>query len=217
IDVSDPSNARAIVDLARRAFGRLDVLVNNAGHAAVGPLIAQSDEALRAQFGTHVIGPVAIVREALPLLRAARGHVFMVGSGVARVPVGGLGAYPAAKAATRSATTILRRELRADGIAVTYVDPGAVDTAFMTRAGMAGAPGLLLAAPEDVARKILVAVGARPAVLNAVPWQTTFVALGERLPGITETVLARGPNLVGNQASAAASHAPASSMPATAD
>lgn len=198
-DVAEPANAPAIVALARTTFGGIDVLVNNAGHVAVGPISQQTDDALRAQFGVHVIGPLALVREALPLLRAARGHVFMLGSGVARVAVGGLGAYPAAKAATRSATTILRRELHPEGIAVTYVDPGAVDTAFMSRAGMAGAPNEFLTAPEDVARKILVAVGTRPPVLNAVPWQTAFVALAEHLPGITETVLARSPDLVGTQ------------------
>ncbi len=55
----------------------------------------QTDEALRVQFGTHVLGPLALTREALPTLRASRGHVFMIGSGVARVPVGGMGALSA--------------------------------------------------------------------------------------------------------------------------
>ncbi len=201
-DVADPGNAPVIVELARASFGRLDVLVNNAGHVAVGPLSEQTDDALRAQFGVHVIGSLALVREALPLLRTARGHVFMVGSGVARVPVGGLGAYPPAKAAVRSAAAVLRRELHPQGVAVTYVDPGAVDTAFMSRAGLPGAPSAFLAAPEAVARKILVAVGTRPPVLNAVPWQAAAVALGEAFPGITETVLAHSPGLTGTSGAA---------------
>ncbi|HEY0614795.1 MAG TPA: SDR family NAD(P)-dependent oxidoreductase, partial [Candidatus Elarobacter sp.] len=196
-DVAQPENARAIVELARRSFGRIDVLVNNAGQVATGPLSLQSDEALRAQFGTHAIGPIALVREALPSLHASRGHVFMVGSGVARVPVGGLGAYPPSKAATRSAASVLRRELKPAGIAVTYVDPGVVDTAFMTRAGMAGAPPALLVTPEDVARKIVIAIGTRPRVLNAVPWQTAFVALAELFPRLTDVVLERNPELIG--------------------
>ena len=208
-DVAVPANAPAIVELARRSFGGIDVLVNNAGHVAVGPISAQSDDALRAQFGVHVIGPLALVREALPLLRVARGQVFMLGSGVARVPVGGLGAYPPAKAAVRSATAVLRRELRPEGIAVTYVDPGAVDTAFMSRAGLPGAPVSLLATPEDVARKILIAVGTRPPVLNAVPWQTAVVALAETFPGITETLLAGNPGLIGTQDVAPAEPEPA--------
>jgi len=66
---------------------------------------------------------------------------------------------------------VLRRELRPEGIAVTYVDPGAVDTAFMSRAGLPGAPVSLLATPEDVARKILIAVGTRPPCSTR-PWQT---------------------------------------------
>ncbi|MDB5028130.1 MAG: hypothetical protein JWO66_1819 [Candidatus Eremiobacteraeota bacterium] len=197
--VDDPANAPAIVALARRTFGRIDVLVNNAGHVAVGPLSQQSDDALRAQFGTHVIGPVALVREALSLLRESRGHVFMLGSGVARVPVGGLGAYPPSKAATRSAASVLRAELKPDGIAVTYVDPGAVDTAFMSRAGMPGAPAWILATPEDVARKILLAVRTRPRIVNAVPWQTAFVALAELFPRVTDLILERNPALVGTQ------------------
>ncbi len=198
-DVADPANARAIAQLARDTFGGVDVLVNNAGHVAVGPLSQQSDDALRAQFGTHAIGPIALVRETLPMLRASRGHVFLVGSGVARVPVGGLGAYPPSKAATRSAASILRRELKPDGIAVTYVDPGVVDTAFMTRAGMPGAPAALLVTPEDVARKMLLAVRTRPRVLNAVPWQVAFVALAELFPRVTDAVLERNPALVGTQ------------------
>jgi short-subunit dehydrogenase len=203
-DVGDPANAPAIVELARSSFGGIDVLVNNAGHVAVGSISAQSDDELRTQFGVHVLGPLALVREALPLLRASRGHVFMLGSGVARVPIGGLGAYPPAKAAVRSASAVLRRELRPEGIAVTYVDPGAVDTAFMSRAGLPGAPASLLVAPEDVARKILVAVGTRPPVLNAVPWQTAVVALAETFPGITETLLASNPGLIGTQDAAPA-------------
>jgi uncharacterized oxidoreductase len=198
-DVSDPANALMIVDLAREKFGRIDVLVNNAGQVAVGALSQQTDAALRAQFGTHVIGPVALVREALPLLRESHGIVFMVGSGVARVPLGGLGAYAPSKAATRSATSILRRELKPQGIAVTYVDPGVVDTAFMSRAGMPGAPASITATPEDVARKILAAVRTRPRVLNAVPWQTAFVAVAELFPRMTDFVLARNPALVGTQ------------------
>ena len=150
-DVSDPANAPGLIGRMVAAFGQIDVLVNNAGAVAVGPIATQTDEDLRAQFGTHVIGPLALVREALPALRATSGHVFMLGSGVARVPVGGLGAYPPSKAALRSATSILRRELAPLEIAVTYVDPGAVDTAFMSRAGMPGAPQNVLVSPELVA------------------------------------------------------------------
>jgi hypothetical protein len=121
----------------------------------------------------------------------------MVGSGVARVPVGEMGAYAPSKAATRSASIILRRELRGEGIAVSYVDPGVVDTPFMRRAGMPGAPARIMTTPEQVARRILTALPRRPRTIDAVPWQTAFVALAERFPRITELVLTRAPALVG--------------------
>ena len=196
-DVSDPSNAAGLIGRMLAAYGHVDVIVNNAGAVAVGPIAAQNDEALRTQFGTHVIGPLALVREALPSLRATRGHVFMIGSGVARIPIGGLGAYAPSKAALRSATTILRRELRALEIAVTYVDPGAVDTAFMSRAGLPGAPQAILVAPELVARKILLAMTTRPRVLNIAPLQTAAVAVAALVPALTEAILDRNPALIG--------------------
>lgn len=196
-DVSDPANAPALIGRAIGTFGRIDVLVNNAGVAGVGPVATQTDEQLRVQFGTHVIGPLALVREAFAALRASRGHVFMIGSGVARVPIGGMGAYPASKAALRSATATLRRELAPFEVAVTYVDPGAVDTAFMSRAGMRGAPPEVLVSPEMVARKILLAIGTRPRVLNAAPLSAAVVALAELFPRLTELVLERTPTLLG--------------------
>jgi uncharacterized protein len=196
-DISDPANAPGLIGRAVGAYGHIDVLVNNAGAAASGPIAMQSDAALLAQFGTHVLGPLALTREALATLRASRGHVFMVGSGVARVPVAGMGAYPPSKAALRSATSILRRELVALDIAVTYVDPGAVDTGFMTRAGMPGARRDTMVSPEVVARKILLAIMTRPRVLNVTPLQSAAVALAEVFPQIAEAVLERNPQLVG--------------------
>jgi short-subunit dehydrogenase len=217
VDVANPATAAPLVARVLARYGSIDVIVNNAGVVSVGELSRQSDAELQRQFGTHVIGPVALVREARPALVVARGHVFMLGSGVARVPIGGLGAYPAAKAATRSATAILRRELRPLGIAVTYVDPGAVDTPFMTRAGMPGAPASILVSPEEVARKILIAVGRQPRVLNIVPWQSTAVALAERFPRVTEALLQRVPALVGGSDDSIVTAEPTPALVAEAD
>jgi short-subunit dehydrogenase len=196
-DVGAPGAARRIVAFALERAGGIDVLVNNAGAAVGGPLVSQTDALLQQQFAINAIGPIALVREAHAALKASRGHVIMIGSGVARVPVGGLGAYSPAKAALRSATAILRRELRRDGIAVTYVDPGAVDTPFMERAGMPGAPALLRVSPEAVARKILAAIAKRPREVNVVPWQAAAVSLGEHFPRLTDAILSRSSRLVG--------------------
>jgi hypothetical protein len=91
----------------------------------------------------------------------------------------------------------LRRELVPLDIAVTYVDPGAVDTGFMTRAGMPGAPRNVLVSPELVARKILLAVMTRPRVLNVAPLQTAAVTIAEMFPAITDVVLEMNPALIG--------------------
>ncbi len=196
LDVRAPLAAKKIVRGALEAFGGIDVLVNNAGGVAVGPIAEQTDGALAEQVETHIVAPLALTREALPSLRASRGHVFFVGSGVARIPVGSLGAYPPVKAAVRNMTRIVRNELRSAGIAVTYVDPGAVATEFMTRAGFAGPPPALSATPQQVARRIFAAFETRKPVVNAVPWQTFAVAIGEAFPGVTDFILRRAPQIV---------------------
>ena len=199
LDLREPRAAERVVEAARAAFGRIDVLVNNAGGVAVGPIGEQSDGAIDEQLRTHVAVPLALLREALPSLRATRGQVFFVGSGVARVPVGGLGVYPAAKAAVRNMTRIVRNDLAKDGIAVTYVDPGAVASEFMTRAGFAGPPAFIAASPHAVARRIFKAFRSRRRVVNAVPWQTVVVGIGEAFPALADFVLSRAGDVVGTQ------------------
>ena len=200
LDLRSPGAAVRIVGQTLARFGRLDVLVNNAGGVAVGAIAQQSDEALYEQMETHVIVPLALTREALPSLRATRGLVIYFGSGVARIPVGTLGAYPPAKAAVRSMARIARNELKPLGIAVTYVDPGAVATEFMTRAGFAGPPSGLAALPAHVAKRVFDAFTTRRAIVNAVPWQTFFVSLGEFVPQATDYLLSKAPAIVGGQA-----------------
>lgn len=200
LDLREPGAAARIVRDALAAYGRIDVLVNNAGAVAVGPISEQSDAALHEQMETHVIVPLALTREALPALRSSRGLVIFFGSGVARIPVGTLGAYPAAKAAVRSLARTARNELKPAGIAVTYVDPGAVATEFMTRASFAGPSPAIAASPYDVARAVFAAFTSRRAVVNAVPWQTFVVALGEVFPKLTDYILTRAPGIVGGEA-----------------
>jgi short-subunit dehydrogenase len=199
LDLRSPGAAVRIVGETLARFGRIDVLVNNAGGVAVGAIAQQSDEALHEQMETHVIVPLALTREALPSLRATRGLVIYFGSGVARIPVGTLGAYPPAKAAVRSMARIARNELRPMGIAVTYVDPGAVATEFMTRAGFAGPPPGLAALPAEVAKRVFDAFTTRQPIVNAVPWQTFFVGLGELVPQATDFLLSKAPSIVGGQ------------------
>jgi short-subunit dehydrogenase len=177
-DVTAHDMPARIVDAAMRAFGRIDVIVNNAGVGANGPLLEESDAALEAQWQLHVAGPLRLARAALAQLETTRGQLVFLGSGVARVPLPNWGGYSLAKAAIRAAAIQLRRELRAREIAVTYVDPGVVASEFHSRIGIERTMNIA-ATPEHVARAILRGIARRSAVVNGVPWQTAFTTLAQ--------------------------------------
>ncbi|HZV76449.1 MAG TPA: SDR family NAD(P)-dependent oxidoreductase [Candidatus Babeliales bacterium] len=177
-DVTAADVPARIVDVTVREFGRIDVLVNNAGLGAYGALLEQSDAAIEAQWKLHVMAPLRITRAALAHLETSRGQVVFLGSGIARVPLPNYGAYALAKAAVRAAAIQLRRELRARGVAVTYVDPGLVATEFHSRIGIERSMPFA-ASPQTVANAILRGIARRSAVVSAVPWQTAFTAMGE--------------------------------------
>ncbi len=177
-DVTAPQTPARIVEAALQAFGRIDVLVNNAGRGAYGSLLEQSDAEIEANWQLGVAGPLRIARAALAQLEKSRGHLVFIGSGIARVPLPQWGAYAVTKAAIRAAAIQLRRELRARGIAVTYVDPGVVATEFHFSSGIERSRRLPVSA-ERVARAMLRGIARRRAVVNAVPWQTAATALGE--------------------------------------
>lgn len=190
-DVVATGAALRIVDAALHAFGRIDVVVNNAGVGAPGTLLDQSDTAIDAQFQLHVGAPLRITRAALPQLRENHGGVVILGSGLARVPAPGFGAYCLAKAAARAAAIQLRRELRGIGVAVTYVDPGVVDTEFSDASGMKRSRSSILARPDRVAARIVAGIERRAASVNAVPWQTAGVVLAEWFPTLADATLLR--------------------------
>lgn len=190
-DVVNPDAPQRVVDAALRTFGRIDVVVNNAGHGAPGRLLEQSDAALETQWQTHVAAPLRISRAALPALRASHGGLVFIGSGLARVPAPYYGGYCTAKGAIRAAATQLRRELHAEGIAVTYVDPGVVDTNFSQNAGMQRQREGVAASPERVARAMLRGIEKRRRVVNAVPSHALGAMLGEFFPSISDFAISR--------------------------
>jgi short-subunit dehydrogenase len=199
LDIRRHDAAKTIASTALDAFGRIDVLVNNAGTGSVGSLLKQNSAALREQLDTHLLAPLSLLRETYDALRTSHGQIFFIGSGVARVPVTGFGIYPSAKAAVRSLARIARMELKREGIAVTYVDPGAPVTEFHTRLGYSGPPSFIATTPEHVAQRILKAVKTRQRVVNAVGWQTFLVGLAEMLPVLTDTLMENASSLLGSK------------------
>lgn len=129
LDVTDRVAARAAVDKAHAAFGRLDVVVNNAGYALIGAVEEVSEEDARAQFETNFFGALWVTQAALPHLRAqGSGHIVQVSSvgGVVAFPM--VGVYNAAKFALEAISDSLAQEVERLGIRVTLVEPGALRT-----------------------------------------------------------------------------------------
>ncbi|MEO4049085.1 SDR family oxidoreductase [Pseudomonas sp. CAU 1711] len=130
LDVNDAADiARASERLSAEA-GRLDVLVNNAGYGAMGPLLDGGAEALRRQFETNVFSVIELTRACFPLLRASRGLVVNIGSVSGLLVTPFAGAYCASKAAVHALSDALRLELAPFSIDVMEVQPGAIASSF---------------------------------------------------------------------------------------
>ncbi|APR67539.1 MAG: SDR family oxidoreductase [Thalassolituus sp.] len=131
LDVNDDAAIAKAMAIVTERVHHIDLLVNNAGYAAMGPVLELSHDKLLAQFETNVFAPLAITRAALPLLRAANGsQVVNVGSvsGILTTPFSG--AYCATKAALHSLSDAMRMELAPFKIRVITVQPGAIQSSF---------------------------------------------------------------------------------------
>jgi len=131
LDVTDPEQVRQTVPQAYAHFGRLDVLVNNAGTSLFGATEEASDEQIRALFDANYFGMVRVLRAALPLLRKqGSGHILGVSSGLGITALPFIGFYSATKWAVEALHEALAQEVRAFGLKVTLVEPGAYATEF---------------------------------------------------------------------------------------
>ncbi|AXF11413.1 short-chain dehydrogenase/reductase [Paraburkholderia graminis] len=129
LDVTDPVAARDAVSLAVEQFGRLDVLVNNAGYADLASIEDATDQALREQMDVNFFGVCNLSRAALPVMRKQRaGHIMQISSVGGRVGGPGLAAYQAAKWAVGGFSEVLAKEVRDFGIKVTVIEPGSMRT-----------------------------------------------------------------------------------------
>lgn len=134
LDVLDLASVRAAQAAALDAFGAIDVLVNNAGYGAFGPLEAATDEQIDRQFATNVTGLIKLTREFVPHFRERRAGVIINISSVggrATFPLYSL--YHGTKWAVEGFSESLQFELEPFGIRVKVVEPGAIATDFGTR------------------------------------------------------------------------------------
>lgn len=133
LDVCKPESIRDALRHIADHSAALDVLVSNAGYGIAGFFAELSDEEIRSQFETNFFGPLAVLREALPLLRNSLSPVVIhVSSLSARAALPSVGAYAASKWALEGMTESLRMELAVEGIRVYLVEPGAFRTKAVT-------------------------------------------------------------------------------------
>jgi len=134
LDVNDSAELTRHTDELQASHGGLDILINNAGYGAMGPVLDGGVDGLREQFETNVFALVGVTRTLFPLLRRNRGLVINIGSvsGVLVTPFAGT--YCASKAAVHALNTALRLELAPFGIRVMEVQPGAIASQFASNA-----------------------------------------------------------------------------------
>ncbi len=136
-DVSKAADARAVVVAAVETYGRLDVLVNNAGVYEMKPLEEITEEHFHTTFNTNVLGLLLVSKEAAKHLGQG-GSIVNIGSAVSRITPPGSAVYTATKSAVDAITGVLSRELGPKGIRVNSVNPGMVETEGTHTAGFVG-------------------------------------------------------------------------------
>jgi len=160
-DLRLPGEPERLVAAALEHLGRLDGIVHAAGVVAFGPVADADDDLLDDVLLADLIGPIRLVRAALPALRAAAAEregtvVAVVSAVVAEQPQAGMAVYSAAKAALTAFDRALAKELRRDGVRVLDVRPPHTETGLVDRALAGTAPRLPQGLdPEDVARRIV--------------------------------------------------------------
>jgi len=131
LDVTDRDAVFKVVGQAHRHFGRLDVILSNAGYGYMGAIEELEPEQVKASFDTNVFGTLWVLQAALPILRAqVSGHILTVSSigGVIGFPTGGT--YPATKFSIEAMSEALAAEVASLGIKVTIIEPAHFTTGF---------------------------------------------------------------------------------------
>ncbi|KWK69512.1 short-chain dehydrogenase [Burkholderia ubonensis] len=144
LDVTDEAQAKAAVQAAVEKFGRIDVLVNNAGFGLLGAVEESADKDVRRMYDTNVFGLLNVTRAVLPTMRANRsGHVINISSIGGYRAAAGFGVYSSTKFAVEGITEALHAELKPLGVHATVVEPGYFRTDFLDASSLVVAPDVI--------------------------------------------------------------------------
>lgn len=131
LDVTQPDQVQKAVKKAHEYFGRLDVVINNAGYSLVGTVEEAKPEDIRAMYETNVLGPVSVIQAVLPIMRAQGfGHILGTSSSLGHYTVPLIGYYCSSKWAFEAIYESLALEVKSFGINVSIIEPGAYATEF---------------------------------------------------------------------------------------
>lgn len=137
VDLTNDQSVNEAIGQAINRFGRLDVVVNNAGYSLVGSMEEMTDQEFRQTVDVNLFGPVNVIRAAMPFLRAqGSGHVINISSNAGYVGFANAASYNAAKFALIGISEALAEEVKPFGIKVTVVAPGQFRTNFMDQGSM---------------------------------------------------------------------------------
>ena len=192
-DITRPEDRHRIVDRIRSERGALDFLINNAGIVEGGPLETFDDDALARTFQTNVMAPMALTRDLMPLLIAAKpSRVVNVGSIFGDIGYPDFTCYSAAKFALRGFSIALRREWKRKGIGVTYAAPRATRTdAAVAFAGLIAKTKMSMDSPEQVARQIWRAIASGHDSVYAPAPERFYVLIQRLFPRVIDWSLSR--------------------------
>lgn len=143
LDVTNPEQVKTVVTQAHAHFGRLDIVLNNAGYSLVGTIEEASADEVRALYETNVYGPLSVIKAALPLLRKqGGGHILGTSSNLGHIAIPVIGYYCSSKWAFEAIHESLAAEVKPFGIKVTIIEPGAYATEFGSQESLKFATGL---------------------------------------------------------------------------
>ncbi|WP_316830097.1 SDR family NAD(P)-dependent oxidoreductase [Pedobacter aquatilis] len=143
LDVTDAAQVKAAVNKAHDHFGKLDIVLNNAGYSLVGTIEEATPEQIKAMYETNIFGAISVIQAALPLLRKqGSGHILGTSSNLGHVTLPVIGYYCSSKWAFEAIHESLAQEIKAFGIKVTIIEPGAYATEFGSQESLKFADGL---------------------------------------------------------------------------
>lgn len=195
-DLTAPDTPRLLIQRTVERFGRVDVVINNAGHGIYWPVAASPEQETRALFDLNFFAPLALSQAVIPYMRRQRsGTIVNVGSIAGHVALPWMPLYSASKSALGALTESLRMELKCDGIHVMLVSPGYVLTDFQSHSLGLTPPAKVVdekrfaISPAQCARDIVSGIERRARLVVTPRWGWFMIGMHRLMPRLVEAHL----------------------------